>query len=116
MRCVTAFAASFAFAGAAAAAAPPCWSPAPGMTMCADGFMAMGGLWMRAPPFAAGPAQAGPTRWSQRWRVDPDGTRHETWESETTMPDGRVVRDAMVRTIWPDGRVCVRRGADAGCD
>lgn len=74
-----------------------CWSPAPGMAMCSDGFMAMGGMWMRLPPPGVGEIQATPggaggiTRWSRRWSV-------------------------ATRVVFPVGRVCVQKGPALECE
>jgi hypothetical protein len=116
MRALAFMLATFGLAGAAFG--QTCWSPAPGMTMCPDGFMSMGGMWMRPPPFPQvwiPDAPGGTTRWTQGWRVDPDGTRRETRETFTTMPDGRVTHEVETRVTMPDGRVCVHRGTEPDC-
>ena len=120
MRALAFLLATFGLAGAASG--QTCWSPAPGMTMCSDGFMAMGGMWMRLPPPGVGAIQATPggaggiTSWSRRWSVAPDGSRREVWENETQLPDGRVIRDAQTRIVFPDGRVCVQKGPALECE
>ncbi|MBL8590018.1 MAG: hypothetical protein JNK46_15905 [Methylobacteriaceae bacterium] len=113
-------AAAVVLASAAPGLAQTCWSGPNGMVMCSDGFMAMGGMWMRLPSPQVGAIVSAPgapaTRWWQRWSVAPDGSRREVWESETQLPDGRILREAQTRIVFPDGRVCVQHGPALECE
>lgn len=121
MRAALAFLALAGLAGPALA--QTCIEGPGGMRMCDNGFMSMGGMSMQLPTppavppgfiVTAPPAPPGGfTRWTAREFVQPDGSRRQVWESETTYPDGRVVRDAQTRIVMPDGRVCTQSGSAA---
>jgi hypothetical protein len=92
----------------------------PGMTMCDDGRMMFGGVWMSPPPIPGLTmrTQVGPgeiATWSMREVVNPDGTRTQRWERKTRAPDGAERVEEQTRLVFPDGRVCLQDGPTLRC-